>query len=79
MKKLIFIFTIICSFNIFASEAKFKEFSQCKKEMKELRKSHAYDVAYGGDYFLNSEFFRNLSRIPDLIYLKNKMFSFRPG
>ena len=78
MKKLLFIFTIIHSFNIFASEVKFKEFSQCKKEMKDLREAYAYDIAFGGDYFLNSEFFRNLSRIPDLIYLKNKMFSFRP-
>ena len=78
MRSSIIILTFITIFSCFAGGGKLQEFTQCKNEMKELRKAHAFEVAYGGDYFLNSEFFRGLSRIPDIIYFGQKTFNFRP-
>ena len=78
MKNLIVYLTVIFNFSSFGFDGKLHEFVQCKKEMKELREAHASHVAYGGEYFLNSAFFRDISRIPDIIYFGQKTFNFRP-
>ena len=78
MRKLIIFIALFTSLCSFSSGRKLKGFLKCKKEMREFRNAYAYDIAYGGDYFLNSGFFSDISRIPDLIYMGNKAFSYRP-
>ena len=77
MKNLIVFLTVIFSFSSFGFDGKLHEFVQCKKEMKELREAHAYDVAYGSHPY-SVRLFRDLTRIPDVIYFGQKTFNFRP-
>ena len=78
MKKIFLLLSIIFSSESFSEDKAYKEFAQCKNEVRELRKSFAHNTAYGGEYFFNSEFFHRLTRIPDLIYIKARVFTNRP-
>ena len=46
MKKILIIICALMSVSGFSSEGKMQEFISCKKEVKKLRRSYAYDEAY---------------------------------